>query len=72
MINSINRDPSGNWPDEPGWLFTWNDASKVHDLAAEFGQLGVVCAEDGWTPELWLYRDLKFDPGASRIRVVGL
>ncbi len=70
MFRSVNRDPSGEWPDEPGWLFTWNEPRQVHDLAAEFGQLGVVCAEGGRTPELWLYQPIRLDPGAAHIRVI--
>jgi hypothetical protein len=37
-----NRDPSGQWPDEPGWLFTPEDFTQADRLARRFGQRAIV------------------------------
>jgi len=61
LLRSRNRDPSGEWPDEPGWLFHWRHADEVHALAWRFGQRAVVCTPDCSRHdhrnkvELWFY-----------------
>lgn len=54
-VQAINRDPSGNWPDEPGFLLADAEALWLHDLAARFHQNAFVAARLGEAPRLvWL------------------
>lgn len=41
-LPACNRDPAGDWPDEPGWLLTPNDIAQVDHVARRFGQRAVV------------------------------
>jgi len=54
-LPACNRDPAGRWPDEPGWLLSFDTPDPVHELARRFGQVGVVCGGRGGPAQLWRY-----------------
>lgn len=49
---SINRDPEGRWPDEPGALLCDVPHAAVMCLAADYGQYAVLTAALGHAPYL--------------------
>lgn len=54
-IRAVNHDPSGSWPDEPGFLVADPDLVWIRDLAAHFRQNAFVQARLGEAPKLiWL------------------
>lgn len=53
-IEACNRDPSGQWPDEPGLLLYPCAGDMAKELALEFGQVGFVAGRAGTPAELWL------------------
>lgn len=53
-IPACNRDPSGQWPDEPGLLLYPCAGDMAKELALEFGQAGFVTSRAGAPAELWL------------------
>lgn len=54
-LQAINHDPSGSWPDEPGFLVADAELLWLHDLAARFHQNAFVAAKLGEAPRLvWL------------------
>lgn len=54
-LQAINHDPSGSWPDEPGFLVADAEPLWLHDLAARFHQNAFVAARLGEAPRLvWL------------------
>ncbi|MDT8437977.1 MAG: DUF3293 domain-containing protein [Wenzhouxiangellaceae bacterium] len=59
LLPTVHRDPAGDWPDEPGWLFGCRDPGQVHALARRFDQLGVLRGQTGQAVELWLYPEHK-------------
>lgn len=69
LLRSRNRDPSGEWPDEPGWLFGRCRDDEVHALARRFGQRAVVCGTDHDNRlELWFYGTPCMDNLSPMIR----
>lgn len=48
-------DPAGRWPDESSLLAVKPPEQVVHQVAREFGQLGVVTGGPGQVSELWVY-----------------
>ncbi|MBS3743386.1 MAG: DUF3293 domain-containing protein [Wenzhouxiangellaceae bacterium] len=54
-LPACNRDRSGKWPDEPGWLFTPNSMADADRLARRFGQRAIVTGGDGQRAELRVY-----------------
>ncbi|HKL52070.1 MAG TPA: DUF3293 domain-containing protein [Wenzhouxiangellaceae bacterium] len=62
MLAVDNRDPSGQWPDEPAWLFTFDDISVPDGLARRFGQRAIVTGHPGGPAILRLYRDSRDAP----------
>lgn len=52
---ACNRDPSGKWPDEPGWLFTPDTMADADRLARRFGQRAIVAGGDGQPAELRIH-----------------
>jgi hypothetical protein len=46
-FEAVNRDPRGNWPDEPGLLVADVPADAVAALARDFGQAAILAAEKG-------------------------
>lgn len=63
LMRTVHRDPSGNWPVEAGWLFSFDDARAVESLANAFGQLAVVTGEPGAAAALHFLR--PGDPDAD-------
>ncbi|MDE0853033.1 MAG: DUF3293 domain-containing protein [Nevskia sp.] len=54
-IASINHDPSGRWPDEPGFLLCDPPAGFAEQLGRRYGQNAILCARLGEAPRLvWL------------------
>lgn len=54
-LQAINHDPTGSWPDEPGFLVADAELLWLHDLAARFYQNAFVAARLGEAPRLvWL------------------
>jgi len=54
-IQTLNSDPSGEWPDEPGFLLVDSDRVWVMDLGERFYQNALVTAKLGEAPRLlWL------------------
>lgn len=52
---SLNRDPQGQWPDEPGFLLCDPPPGVVEDLARRFSQNAIVTGRLGKAPQLlWL------------------
>jgi hypothetical protein len=47
LIRCTNRDPAGDWPDEPSWLFAPADADAADALAAAHGQAAIVFGRPG-------------------------
>lgn len=54
-VPACNRDPAGDWPDEPGWLFTPAEITEVDRLARRFGQRATVAGGAGRPAELRVY-----------------
>ncbi|MBL6751368.1 MAG: DUF3293 domain-containing protein [Nevskia sp.] len=53
--HSLNRDPAGRWPDEPGFLVCDPPAGLVDGLARAFGQNAYLAGGPGTAPALvWL------------------
>ncbi len=57
LLRAVNRDPGGRWPDEPGWLFTFERDAEVDELADAFGQLAVVIGDPGQPARLHFCTD---------------
>lgn len=54
-FKTLNRDPSGKWPDEPGFLVADAERTWVMDLGRRFLQNALVTARLGEAPRLlWL------------------
>lgn len=54
-LQAINHDPSGSWPDEPGFIVADAEPLWLHDLGARFRQNAFVAARLGEAPRLvWL------------------
>lgn len=53
-LSACNRDPSGQWPDEPSLLLYPCAGDMAKELALEFGQAGFVAGRAGTPAELWL------------------
>lgn len=54
-IASSNHDPSGRWPDEPGFLLCDPPAGFAEQLGRHYGQNAILCARLGEAPRLvWL------------------
>lgn len=53
-LSACNRDPSGQWPDEPGLLLYPCPVETARDLALEFGQAGFVAGRPAMPAGLWL------------------
>jgi hypothetical protein len=54
-FQALNCDPSGEWPDEPGFLLVDADRVWVMDLGERFYQNALVTAKIGEAPRLlWL------------------
>ena len=54
-IKTLNRDPTGDWPDEPGFLVIDADRLWVMKLGERFYQNAIVTAKLGEAPRLlWL------------------
>jgi len=51
---TINRDPSGRWPDEPGLLLVGIEAAAAAELAGQFGQAAFVSGRPGEIARLQL------------------
>jgi hypothetical protein len=52
---AVNRDPSGQWPDEPGFFVADPDRIWIMELGRRFYQNALVTAELGAAPRLlWL------------------
>lgn len=47
LIRCTNRDPAGDWPDEPSWLFAPADAETADALAAAHSQAAIVFGRPG-------------------------
>lgn len=58
MLEVCNRDPSGRWPDEPAWLFEFEDISRADRLAHRFGQRAIVTGRPGRPAALRIYDDV--------------
>ncbi|MDT8410047.1 MAG: DUF3293 domain-containing protein [Wenzhouxiangellaceae bacterium] len=54
VLPTCHRDPSGQWPDEPGWLVACSDPHDGVALAREFDQLAIVAGCQHRAAELWL------------------
>lgn len=46
-FEALNRDPAGDWPDEPALLITAVGQDESCALARRFGQAAIVCARAG-------------------------
>lgn len=57
VLPARNRDPAGQWPDEPGWLFTPESFAQADGLARRFGQRALVTGKPGQPAELRMYGD---------------
>jgi len=66
-----NRDPGGNWPDEPGCLIVAPGASWLRRQMQDFGQLGVVYGRPGEPAELWLRAQPPPMPAHPHLRWIG-
>lgn len=55
LLEVCNRDPVGNWPDEPAWLFTPDDIRHADRLARRFGQRAIVTGQAGEPAALRIY-----------------
>lgn len=54
-FKALNRDPEGQWPDEPGFFLVDPEIGWVMDLGRHYGQNAVVAARIGEAPRLiWL------------------
>lgn len=51
-LQAINHDPSGAWPDEPGFVVSDAEPLWLHDLAGRFRQNAYVTAKLGQAPRL--------------------
>lgn len=51
-LQAINHDPTGTWPDEPGFILADAEPLWLHDLAARFRQNAYVTARLGEAPRL--------------------
>ena len=51
-LQAINHDPTGTWPDEPGFILADAEPLWLHDLAARFRQNAYVSAQLGQAPRL--------------------
>ncbi|MFN2333898.1 MAG: DUF3293 domain-containing protein [Wenzhouxiangellaceae bacterium] len=67
---ACNHDPSGQWPDEPGWLFAFDDEHRVHSLARAFGQVAVVAGQAGQAAGLWMYCSHPPAQAAPHVRCI--
>jgi len=56
-LPACNRDPAGDWPDEPGWLLTPNDIAQADRAARRFGQRAIVTGGAGRRAALRVYDD---------------
>ncbi len=54
FLPACNRDPRGQWPDEPSLLVIGPDSGWLIALARRLGQLAVVAGRPGEAAELWL------------------
>jgi len=54
-VPTCNRDPDGQWPDEPGWLFTPDSMACADRLARRFGQRAIVTGGSGKASQLRVY-----------------
>lgn len=52
---AVNRDPRGDWPDEPGLLIAGAGSEAIDELAHAFGQAAVVTGEPDRAAQLRLY-----------------
>jgi hypothetical protein len=54
-ISSVNRDPSGQWPDEPGILLCDPPPGFAEELGRHFRQNAILAGKLGEAPQLvWL------------------
>lgn len=51
-LQAINHDPTGTWPDEPGFVLADAEPLWLHELAARFRQNAYVTAKLGEAPRL--------------------
>lgn len=55
LLETVNRDPTGNWPDEPGLLIAGLEEGLARSAALRFRQLAMVAVRAGAPVELlWL------------------
>lgn len=52
-LSATNRDPAGNWPDEPGWLVAGLEEGRARHLARRFGQAAIVAVRATQVDLLW-------------------
>jgi hypothetical protein len=54
-VRALNRDPAGNWPDEPGFLLCDPAIGMPRELAKRYGQNAFLAGRFGAAPALiWL------------------
>ncbi len=69
-LPTINRDPTGRWPDEHGLLLIAPARPWLLEQARRFEQIGLVHGQAGLAAELWLL-GTRLDAGDhEHIRVV--
>ena len=57
-LPSLNHDPDGHWPDEPGALIFDIERNDAEALGRQFGQNAIVHALRGHAPQLvWLRKN---------------
>jgi len=61
LLKVCNRDPAGNWPEEPAWLFTPDHIRQADRLARRFDQRAVVAGHPGGPATLRMYADAHAD-----------
>lgn len=53
-LAAVNRDRSGDWPDEPGWLVAGLEEGMARSLAQRFGQAAIVAVDRHRVGLLWI------------------
>ena len=54
-LPSLNHDPGGHWPDEPGLLIVGLNSDERARMAQRFGQAAVLCGSGGEIARLELH-----------------
>ena len=65
LLPVCNRDPAGNWPDEPAWLFTPRTIEQADRLAQRFGQRAILAGFPGAAAQLRIYGASHDAPGTA-------